>query len=199
MALKLNERYPGRFNSPTPQYPQGSFKNRTAPGAKDGSYLEQDWANDQLAFFSSLLENASLTPNGKVDVVGGSQYYNALSSLFISGTVPISKGGTGATTASTARIQLGLGDAAQKTVGIGTNQIPDMSFFIRSLYPDSGWVKFPNGIILQCIQVQGEVGNVASAKTFPTPFPTFAIGVFGTCKNTSSAVMVQASIVDEAH
>ncbi|WP_445285667.1 gp53-like domain-containing protein [Yersinia ruckeri] len=74
-----------------------------------------------------------------------------------------------------------------------------MSFFIGSLHPDSGWVQFPNGIILQCIQVQGETGNVASAKTFPTPFPTFAIGVFGTCKNTSSAVMVQASIVDEAH
>lgn len=81
MALKLNERYPGRFNSPTTQYPQGSFKNRTAPGAKDGSYLEQDWANDALAFLSSLLSGASITPNGNVDTVGASQYYTALQSL----------------------------------------------------------------------------------------------------------------------
>lgn len=81
MALKLNERYPGRFNSPTTQYPQGSFKNRTAPGAKDGSYLEQDWANDALAFLSSLLSGANITPNGNVDTVGASQYYTALQSL----------------------------------------------------------------------------------------------------------------------
>lgn len=81
MALKLNERYPGRFNSPTTQYPQGSFKNRTAPGAKDGSYLEQDWANDHLAFLSSLLSGAGLTANGSVDTVGASQYYTALQSL----------------------------------------------------------------------------------------------------------------------
>lgn len=78
MALKLNERYPGRFNSPSTQYPQGSFKNRTAPGAKDGSYLEQDWANDKLAFFSSLLSGANITANGNVDVVGASQHYDAL-------------------------------------------------------------------------------------------------------------------------
>lgn len=78
MALKLNERYPGRFNSPTTQYPQGSFKNRTAPGAKDGSYLEQDWANDKLAFYSSLLSGANITANGNVDTVGASQHYDAL-------------------------------------------------------------------------------------------------------------------------
>ena len=47
MSLKLNERYPARFNNPTAGYPQGSFKNRTTPTAKDGSYLEKDWANDK--------------------------------------------------------------------------------------------------------------------------------------------------------
>jgi hypothetical protein len=104
MALKLNERYPGRFNSPNAQYPQGSFKNRTAPGAKDGSYLEQDWANDELAFFSSLLSGASITPNGQVDTVGASQYYTALQNIvkkaglefnkiftfLVSGAIPLS-------------------------------------------------------------------------------------------------------------
>lgn len=78
MSLKLNERYPGRFNNPSDDYPQGSFKNRTTPTSKDGSYLEKDWANDKEAFFQSLLEQAGVSPNGLVDRVGASQYYDAL-------------------------------------------------------------------------------------------------------------------------
>ncbi|EMW3234941.1 hypothetical protein AAEX31_005186 [Pseudomonas aeruginosa] len=78
MALKLNERYPGRFNNPTSDYPQGSFKNRTAPNAKDGSYLEQDWANDKEGFFQSLISASGLVPSGVTDKVGASQYYDAM-------------------------------------------------------------------------------------------------------------------------
>lgn len=78
MALKLNERYPGRYNNPSADYPQGSFKNRTSPTAKDGSYLEKDWANDKEGFFQSLLAEAAIVPNGSVDAVGSSQYYQAL-------------------------------------------------------------------------------------------------------------------------
>ena len=87
MALKRNERYPGRFDSPTSGQPQGAFKNRSAPGAKDGSYLEKDWMNDFSAFFSSLLSSASITPNGSVDAVGASQYYSALLSVISSALV----------------------------------------------------------------------------------------------------------------
>lgn len=78
MAFKLNERYPGRFNNPSAAYPQGSFKNRTSPTAKDGSYLEQDWANDKEGFFQSLLSDAGVVPNGTVDSVGSSQFYDSL-------------------------------------------------------------------------------------------------------------------------
>ncbi|PUB43239.1 hypothetical protein [Pseudomonas sp. GV047] len=81
MSLKLNERYPGRFNNPSADYPQGSFKNRTAPSAKDGSYLEQDWANDKEGFFQSLLSAAGLEANGSVDKVGASQLFDALQRL----------------------------------------------------------------------------------------------------------------------
>lgn len=76
--LKLNERYPGRFNNPSVDYPEGSFKNRTAPSAKDGSYLEQDWANDREGFFQSLLASAGMEANGLVDKVGASQIFDAL-------------------------------------------------------------------------------------------------------------------------
>lgn len=81
MALILSNRYPGRFNAPNSAYPQGSFKNRTAPGAKDGSYLEQDWANDKEGFFQALIAAAGLTPNGSVDTANSSQYYTALNTL----------------------------------------------------------------------------------------------------------------------
>lgn len=81
MSLKLNERYPGRFNNPTAGYPQGSFKNRTTPTAKDGSYLEKDWANDKEGFFQSLLSQAGIAANGAVDAVGASQYFSALTAI----------------------------------------------------------------------------------------------------------------------
>ncbi|WP_432783739.1 hypothetical protein QZH45_09765 [Pseudomonas corrugata] len=81
MSLKLNERYPGRFDNPSAGYPQGSFKNRTAPGALDGSYLEKDWANDKEGFFQSLLSAAGFVANGVVDSVGASQYYDALAAV----------------------------------------------------------------------------------------------------------------------
>ncbi|MFT0547508.1 hypothetical protein ACMHYO_14395 [Allopusillimonas ginsengisoli] len=81
MAINLDDRYPGRANGKTVSYPQGSFKNRTSPSSKDGTYLEQDWANDQLAFFQSLMSEAGLTANSTVDVVGASQYFDALTGV----------------------------------------------------------------------------------------------------------------------
>lgn len=78
MALELDSRYPGRFNPGDADYPQGSFKNRTAPGALDGSYLEKDWANDKEGFFQRLLLAAGISPNGVVDTALVSQYYDAL-------------------------------------------------------------------------------------------------------------------------
>lgn len=125
MALKLNERYPGRFNSPTTQYPQGSFKNRTAPGAKDGSYLEQDWANDALAFLSSLLSGAGLTANGSVDTVGASQYYDALKKIFLQ----INNNLSDLTNKSAARSALELGTAATRDAGTGAGQLMPVGSF----------------------------------------------------------------------
>lgn len=99
MSLKLNERYPARFNNPTAGYPQGSFKNRTTPTAKDGSYLEKDWANDKEGFFQSLLSAAGVTANGAVDAVGASQFFDSLQML------KQIQAGTAFTTAGTAAAQ----------------------------------------------------------------------------------------------
>lgn len=88
MALNLDERYPGRANPKSLSYPQGSFKNRTSPTALDGTYLEQDWANDQLAFFQSLIQEAGMTANGQVDTVGASQYFDALLANIRAASIP---------------------------------------------------------------------------------------------------------------
>lgn len=100
MTLKLNERYPGRFNNPSAGYPGGSFKNRTTPTAKDGSYLEKDWANDKEGFFQSLLSAAGITANGAVDAVGASQFFDALQALkqIQAGTAFTTAGSAGALT-----------------------------------------------------------------------------------------------------
>lgn len=78
MAIIRNNRYPGRFEAPSTNSPQGAFKNRSAPGAQDGSYLEKDWANDWDGFFARVLNVAGVTPNGNVDTGTSSQLYDAL-------------------------------------------------------------------------------------------------------------------------
>lgn len=116
MALKRNETYPGRFNNPTTEHPQGAFKNCSASGAQDGSYLEQQWANDWDGFFGRLLTLAGVTPNGNVDTASSSQYYDALKSLFLQRTDPfgdIKSDGS----VPTALANLGLG-AGAPAIGI---------------------------------------------------------------------------------
>ncbi|MCI1676648.1 MAG: hypothetical protein LKK36_06320 [Ewingella americana] len=60
----------------------------------------------------------------------------------------IGRGGTGAKDAATARANLGLGNAATKTVGTLAGQIPDMSSFPASA-TGKGYLKLPNGMLIQ--------------------------------------------------
>lgn len=94
MALQRDTRYPGRWTTGNSAHPQGAFKNRSAPGALDGSYIEQDWANDWDGFFASLLSAASITANGSVDAVGSSQYFTAMLNLMGHGQCRLSVGST---------------------------------------------------------------------------------------------------------
>ncbi|HDP1495748.1 TPA: phage tail protein [Escherichia coli] len=66
-------------------------------------------------------------------------------------------------------INVGLGEAAKRDVGTGENQIPDMASFASG----DGWMKLPNGKILQ--YGRGAVTPTLSTQTmritFPIPFP----------------------------
>lgn len=127
MALQRNTRYTGRFQNPTADHPQGAFKNRSAPGAQDGSYLEADWANDWDGFFSRLLTAAGVSANGNVDSATNSQYYDAL----------------------VVAIKAALGTAAQRNIGTASNNVPDMSSFVATDNAQAGWNILPNGHISQ--------------------------------------------------
>lgn len=201
MALKRNETYPGRFGNPTSDHPQGAFKNRSAPGAQDGSFCEQQWANDWDGFFGRLLTVAGITPNGNADTALASQYYDALTSIFIAGTVPISKGGTGATTVSGARTNLELKSAALLDVatnadmqaGTATDKLPSVaavtSLFSKRSFSTNDSIRIPDvpgGLLIQW----GEASTSPSGfrVNFPKAFPNACIGIVVSDRNSFSAV-----------
>ena len=61
---------------------------------------------------------------------------------------------------------LGLGEAAKRNVGTGTNQIPDMGSFTLSV-SGTGYQKLPSGFILQW----GSIGALGIAQDVVTHFP----------------------------
>lgn len=88
---------------------------------------------------------------------------------------------------------LGLKSAAQRDVGTGTNQIPDMNSFTSG----PGWMKFPSGIIIQYgNQISSASGLVAVS--FPIPFPTQCFGVTGAGTDVNFANIAGCQIIDKA-
>ncbi|AYN25786.1 hypothetical protein D8682_01585 [Buttiauxella sp. 3AFRM03] len=75
----------------------------------------------------------------------------------------------GSAAVAEALANLGLKTAAQRDVGTGTNQIPDMSAFPFSVNIKNGWTKLPNGLIIQFYAWNLNSGS--NTLTFPTAFP----------------------------
>ncbi|MGL5729139.1 MAG: gp53-like domain-containing protein [Plesiomonas sp.] len=164
MAIDFTAKYPGRFDPVSALYPQGKFKNRSAPNTEDGSYMERDWLNDWNGFFGALLKNANVTPNGTVDTAAASQLYDAL----IGGIVK---------------------SAGLRDVGTGVNQIPDMSQFLSGGSGNNRWFKFPGGLMIQTMQFYAS--NVGQfSVNYPTSFPTTALSASITCVDNSSDITV---------
>jgi len=82
MALNFDGRYTPDSTPADANYPYGSFKNETVPGALDGTPYEKDWGNDMLGFFQKLLNYANIVPSGNAETIVASQYFEALEKTF---------------------------------------------------------------------------------------------------------------------
>ena len=82
MALNFDGRYTPDSTPADANYPYGSFKNETVPGALDGTPYEKDWGNDMLGFFQKLLNYANIVPSGNAETIVASQYFQALEKTF---------------------------------------------------------------------------------------------------------------------
>ncbi len=80
---------------------------------------------------------------------------------------------------------LGLGEAAKRNVGTGTNQIPDMSSFTSG----NGWCRYPDGTIFQRgISVAGAIGSPTFIN-FPIAFTNYStVQIVVSYDNTESSV-----------
>ncbi|GJL37781.1 hypothetical protein TUM17576_46010 [Enterobacter hormaechei] len=81
----------------------------------------------------------------------------------------------GAAAIATALANLGLGTAAQRAVGIGTNQIPDMGYF-QTLQSASGYQKLPGGLVIQWGPIPAINANSSALISYQIPFPNSLLG-----------------------
>lgn len=94
MTLDKTAKYGTRFGDKNTNSPTGSYKNKSDSSTNDGSFLEQDWANDAYdglngAFLANVHDASTNEPqgyteptfpvtiNGLVDNAQASQVYNA--------------------------------------------------------------------------------------------------------------------------
>lgn len=78
MSIIRSTQYPGRWNVPDSNSPQGSGKNRTSPTSNDGSYFDETWFNDMDSLHQALFIASGITPNGTQDIGTASQIFDAL-------------------------------------------------------------------------------------------------------------------------
>lgn len=185
MAIDRNSRYPGRFDAPTTARPQGAFKNRSAPNAKDGSYLERDWANDWDGFFGSLLRSAGLTPNGTPDTALSSQYFDALKSL---GLRQATESVSGVSKLSTLILALAGTDNATSMTPAKVMAVL-IAFLPKRSFSENDYIRIPDvpgGLIIQWGLLSPALDDSYTRITFPVKFPSSVFSAGSTARNASA-------------
>lgn len=183
MSLNRSKKYPGRFSLPTVDHPQGAFKNRSAPGAQDGSFCDQDWANDWDGFFARILNVANVTPNETIDSGTNSQLFDSLMSLVLRRQSPF------------ADIK------ADNTIGEALTNLnihtPQLRNGVTGVVSGSGWLMLPyqdavfgaTTAILQwkVVTVPRATGTNMMTQVFDwaTPFPNACVFANATLKGTA--------------
>lgn len=82
MAIRLDDKYPGRVTPGDPNYPDGSIKNETVPDSSDdGTPLDQLWGNDIEGLKQAVLGEANITPNDVPDTVLNTQWLQGFKAI----------------------------------------------------------------------------------------------------------------------
>jgi len=144
MAINLNTVYQGRALPPNANYPDGAFRNRTSPTAQDGTYLEQDWLNTFWGFFTHMMNEAGITPDGSIDDVLSSQYFDALDAVMAAkitagAFLPLAGGTMTGATVLNADPTLALHAATKQYVDAGSVGVGNIAFTASSSIP-SGYL-----------------------------------------------------------
>ncbi|WP_420919395.1 hypothetical protein [Yersinia ruckeri] len=126
-----------RIDTPTAQVDKfGAGKNGFTRGNPQtgvpATALDDDYFDSVQEELAGVIEGAGIVLNK----ANRAQLLVALKKLFLQSGNNLSEiKNAGQAAVAQTLANLGLGDAAKRTVGTGTNQIPDMSFFIGSLHP----------------------------------------------------------------
>jgi hypothetical protein len=82
MAIRPSLRYPGQTDTSDAEgYPYGSAQNQSVVGDGSGTPLEKAWLSDLWGFQQALLAAAEMTASDQPDMVGASQYLDAITAL----------------------------------------------------------------------------------------------------------------------
>ena len=79
--INLEEQFSPRVNPADANYPFGSIKDNTSPGANDGTPLAAVWGNDCEGFAQAAMTEAGITPSGLPDTAQDSQMLDAVKAV----------------------------------------------------------------------------------------------------------------------
>ena len=78
MAIDIAAQYPGQSNAADANYPEGSTRNETTPGAGDGTPLDATWKKDIEGLHQATLAEFGTSASGSADTAIDSQYLDNL-------------------------------------------------------------------------------------------------------------------------
>lgn len=172
MAIKLSDQYPGRADAPSIDYPNGSFKNRSAPGVLDGTPLDKAWANDKEGFFQGILAEAGITADGQPDKVGSSQYLDALKTV-IGNEAPTPDQATESTPgiAKIATVSSASGFINNTDIITPERLASALGLRVGHTFSSNDWAPLPGGLIIQWGTTASLPAGVSTV-TLPKPYST---------------------------
>lgn len=184
-----------RIDTPTAQKDKfGAGKNGFTRGNPQTGTPATDLDDDYFDMLQEELAGVVEASGVNLEKSKHNQLLTALKALLLSRAHPFADIKTdGAAAIAEALSNLGLKSAAQRDVGTGTNQIPDMASFAAG----PGWMKFPSGKIIQ-YGYQTSSASGAIIVNFPIPFPTQCYGVTGAGTDASAANIAGCQVIDKA-